>query len=151
MGRENPLDILKKFGATLPLLDRNHPVDVSRLSRGNVPSVPQTSCPIYVELHINQVGTSRMFQDSHPNRPRHTSDAYRPPNSFMCCERVRPLQGSKSPKSGREVQSWVERAPEEAGRRAEQAKSNLDPRVGLRVAPQVGPRVDPRVRPRDRP
>ena len=37
------------------------------------------------------------------------------------------------------------------GRRTEQAKANLDPRVGPRVAPRVGPRVDPRVRPRDRP
>ena len=40
---------------------RNHPVDVSRLSRANVPFVARTFCPIYVELHINQVGTSRML------------------------------------------------------------------------------------------
>ena len=37
------------------------------------------------------------------------------------------------------------------GRRTEQAKANLDPRVGPRVAPRVGPRVDPRDRPRERP
>ena len=33
------------------------------------------------------------------------------------------------------------------GRRTEQAKANLDPRVGPRVAPRVGPRVAPRVLP----
>ena len=37
------------------------------------------------------------------------------------------------------------------GRRTEQAKANLDPRVGPRVAPRVGPRVAPRVRPRGLP
>ena len=50
----------KKFGGTPPLLDSNHLVDMSGLSRGNVPSVPLTFCPIYVELHINQVGMSWM-------------------------------------------------------------------------------------------
>ena len=34
------------------------------------------------------------------------------------------------------------------GRRTEQAKANLDPRVGPRVAPRVGPRVLPREHPR---
>ena len=38
------------------------------------------------------------------------------------------------------------------GRRTEQAKANLDPRLCPRVAPQVGPWVDPRARPTsDRP
>ena len=37
------------------------------------------------------------------------------------------------------------------GRRTEQAKANLDPRVCPRVAPRVGPRVAPRVRPREHP
>ena len=63
--------------------DPNHPADVSRLSRGNVPLVPQTFCQVYVELHINQVGTSRMSRDSPPKHPRDTSKAYRPPHSFM--------------------------------------------------------------------
>ena len=42
---------------------------------------------------------------------------------------------------------------EENGRRTEQAKANLDPRVplGPRVVPRVGPRVAPRVRPREPP
>ena len=39
------------------LLDRNHSVDVSRLSHANVPFVPRTFCLIYGELHIEQVGT----------------------------------------------------------------------------------------------
>ena len=56
VGREKPINI-QKFGGTPLLLDHNHPVDVSHLSRGNVPSVPWTICPIYVELHINQVRT----------------------------------------------------------------------------------------------
>ena len=34
------------------------------------------------------------------------------------------------------------------GRRTEQAKANLDPRVGPQVAPRVGPRVAPRAAPR---
>ena len=72
---------IKKFGGT-PLFDRNHPVDQSRLSRGSVPFVLRKFCPIYVELHISQIGTSRMSRDSPPNRPRDTSEAYRPPNSF---------------------------------------------------------------------
>ena len=54
----------QKVGGTPPLLDRNHPVDVSHLSCGNVPSVPRTFCPIYVEMHIHQVGTFRMSRDS---------------------------------------------------------------------------------------
>ena len=37
------------------------------------------------------------------------------------------------------------------GRRTEQAKANLDPRVGPREHPRVGPRVAPRVRPREHP
>ena len=67
---------IKKFGGTSPRLHRNHPVDVSHLSRGNAPSVPWTFCPIYVELHINQVLSSRISRDSLRNRPgtlpRHT-------------------------------------------------------------------------------
>ena len=43
---------IKKFGGTPPLLDRNHPVDVSRSSR--------ICCPIYVDLHISHVGTCQM-------------------------------------------------------------------------------------------
>ena len=65
-----------------PLFDRNHPVDQSRLSRRSAPFVLRTFCPIYVELHISQIGTSRMSRDSPPNRPRDTSEACRPPNSF---------------------------------------------------------------------
>ena len=38
-----------------------------------------------------------------------------------------------------------------SGRRTEQAKANLDPRVGPRVAPRVGPQVAPRVCPREHP
>ena len=72
--RKNQKNI-KKFRGTPPLLNRDHPVNVSRLSRGNVPSVPWTFCPIYVELRINQVGTSRMSWDSPPNRPQDTSEA----------------------------------------------------------------------------
>ena len=37
------------------------------------------------------------------------------------------------------------------GRRTEQAKANLDPRVAPQVGPRVGPRVDPRDCPRERP
>ena len=55
--REKPMNI-KKFSGTSPLLDLSHPVDVSRLSRGNVPSVPWTFCPIYVTLRRNHVGAS---------------------------------------------------------------------------------------------
>ena len=81
---ENPKNT-KKFGGTPPLLDRNHPVEMSRLSPGNVPSVRWTFCPIYVELHRNQVGTSLTSRDSPPDRVRDTSEAYRrPPNSFIC-------------------------------------------------------------------
>ena len=36
----------------------------------------------------------------------------------------------------------------DTGRRTEQTKANLDPRVGLRVGPRVAPRVGPRERPR---
>ena len=47
---------------------------------------------------------------------------------------------------------WAaQRLPVTNGRRTEQAKANLDPRVGPRVAPRVGPRVAPRVRPREPP
>ena len=56
-------------------------VDMSHLSRGNVPSVPRTCCPIHVEVHTNQVRTSRMSWHLPPNHPRDTSKAYRPPNS----------------------------------------------------------------------
>ena len=52
LGREKQINI-KKFGGTPPLLDRNRPVDMPRLSRGNIPSVPRTFCPIYVELHTS--------------------------------------------------------------------------------------------------
>ena len=70
----------KKFGGTPPLLDRNHPVDVSRLSCENVPSVPRTFCPIYVELHRHQVGTSRVSLGLAPKpSPRDTSGTYRSP------------------------------------------------------------------------
>ena len=44
---KKPINI-KKFGGTPPLLDRKHPVDLSCLSCGHVPFVPQTFCPIYV-------------------------------------------------------------------------------------------------------
>ena len=37
------------------------------------------------------------------------------------------------------------------GRRTEQAKANLDPRVGPRVGPRVAPRVRPREPPREHP
>ena len=37
------------------------------------------------------------------------------------------------------------------GRRTEQAKANLDPRVGPRVGPRVAPRVAPREPPREHP
>ena len=46
---------IKKLGGTPPLLDRNHPMDVSHLSRGIVPFVARTFCPIYVEIHINLI------------------------------------------------------------------------------------------------
>ena len=72
---------IKKFGGTPPLLDCIHPVDVSRLSSGSAPFVPRAFCPIYVELHRKQVGTSWMCRDSPPNRPRDTPKAYRPPKS----------------------------------------------------------------------
>ena len=49
------------------------PVELSRLSCGH--SVH------YVEV---QVGASRMSRDSPPDRSWDTSEAYRPPNSFMC-------------------------------------------------------------------
>ena len=52
---------------------------------------------------------------------------------------------SRAPKSLQIYKSGL------SGRRTEQAKANLDPRVGPRVAPRAGPRVDQRVRPRDRP
>ena len=47
---------------------------MSRLSRGNVPIriLPRTFCPIYVDLHRSQLGTSRMslglFSKSSPRR-----------------------------------------------------------------------------------
>ena len=47
--------------------DTHHLVDVSRLSRENVPSVPQTFCP-------NQMGTSRMSPNLPPDRPWDTSE-----------------------------------------------------------------------------
>ena len=73
---------IKKFGGTPPHLESNHPVEVSCLSRGNVPSVPRTFCPICVELITHdQVGMSQVSRDSPPNRPRDSSEAYRPPNS----------------------------------------------------------------------
>ena len=45
------------------------PVDMSRLSHRNVPSVPWTFRRLYVELHRDQVGTSRCPGDTPPNRP----------------------------------------------------------------------------------
>ena len=74
---------IKTFGRTPPYLDCNHPVDVSCLSRGDVPSVPRTFCPICVHWHGKQVRTSQMSRDSPPVFPD-TSEAYRTPNSFMC-------------------------------------------------------------------
>ena len=71
----------KKSDRTPPHLNCNHSVDVSRLSREDVPSVPRTFCPIYVELHVSQVGTSRGFV---PNRPWDTSEAHRSPDSLVC-------------------------------------------------------------------
>ena len=38
----------------------SHPVDVSRLCHGNVPSVLRMFCPFCVDLHGRQVRTSRM-------------------------------------------------------------------------------------------
>ena len=53
-----------------------------RLSHGSVPSVLRTFCPIYVELHINQVGTSPDVPGFPPPNPRDTSEAHRLPNSI---------------------------------------------------------------------
>ena len=69
------------------ILDCNHPVDVSRLSRGNVSSVPRTFCPIDVELHRNQVRTSWVSRETHPQTipetfPRHTDDEI--PSCVFC-------------------------------------------------------------------
>ena len=50
LGKTKPKNI-KTFGGTPPFLDRSHLGDVSRLSCGNVWSVPQTFCPIHVDLH----------------------------------------------------------------------------------------------------
>ena len=72
---------MKKFSGTPPLLDRNHPMDVSRLSRGNVPFVPQTFCPLYVELkHTTGLGLPR----SPGTRPQTIPGKHRPPNSPLC-------------------------------------------------------------------
>ena len=68
----------KKFGRTPPLLDRNHALDLSRLSCGDIPFVAQTFCPTYVEIiaHNHQGGKSGCF-GTHPQTvagtlPRHT-------------------------------------------------------------------------------
>ena len=83
-GWEKKLPInLKNFGGRSPLLKCNHPGEVSHLSRRSVPVVPRMLCPIYTELHMNQAKTSRMCRDSPPSRPQDTSEAYRPPNSFV--------------------------------------------------------------------
>ena len=63
-GKE-PINI-REFGGTPPLLDVSHAMDVSCCPIRNVPSVPRTFCPIYVELHRNQVGTSWMSRGLAP-------------------------------------------------------------------------------------
>ena len=69
VGREKKPIKIKKFGRIPPLLNCNHTVDVSRLSCGNVPSVPRTFCPVYMELHTNEVGISRLSRDLTPKPP----------------------------------------------------------------------------------
>ena len=77
IGKINKPINIKKFGGTPPLLDRNHPVDMSCLSRENVSSAPPTFCPIYVGLHTNQVGTSGVPGTRHQfgpgTLPRHNN------------------------------------------------------------------------------
>ena len=105
---------MKKFGGScgnLPSVPRRHSVQsIQRFRKGvggrglatnggqkystekrpessrkpHLPAKPFSKLLIYVELHINHFGTSRMFQDSPPDRPRDTSETHRPPNSFMC-------------------------------------------------------------------
>ena len=83
-GKKKPINI-KKFGGTSPYLDCSHAMDVSRLSRGNVPSVPQTFCSIYVALHRAQVGTSRVSLGIAPkSSPGHLPGIPMPPKSSMC-------------------------------------------------------------------
>ena len=78
LGREKPINI-KKFGGTPPLLDRNHPVDMPRLSRGDIPSVLRTFCPIYVGIihksgrDVPDVpGLALKTSPGHFPTPRHT-------------------------------------------------------------------------------
>ena len=59
----------KICGGTPPHRDCKHPVDVSHMSCGDVPSVPWTFCPICVDSHTNQVRTSRMSL-ARSDRPR---------------------------------------------------------------------------------
>ena len=56
------------FGGTPPQLDCDHPVDMSRLSRRNVPFVPRTFCPLCVDWHRNQARTSYMSLEL-PSKP----------------------------------------------------------------------------------
>ena len=56
----------------------------SQLSRGFGPCVPRTFCPICVDLHRNQVGTSWISLRLPLDRPQDTSEVYRPPKSFVC-------------------------------------------------------------------
>ena len=50
LGREKLIN-LKKFGGTPPLLDRNHPVEMSHLSRGNVPFVQSPKKPYKIAAY----------------------------------------------------------------------------------------------------
>ena len=49
----------KEIWRTPPLPDHSHPIDVSRLSRKNVPFVPRTFCPICVVLSEDAMGGSK--------------------------------------------------------------------------------------------
>ena len=54
MGKGKKPIHIKNFGGTPPGLCPVCPVDMSQLSRGPVPSVPRTFCPLNVNFHINR-------------------------------------------------------------------------------------------------
>ena len=87
---KNPINI-KNFGGTPPLLHRKHPLDMSHLSRGNVPSVPHMVCPIYVVFHINQVRTLVAQSSATPATVAATPQSSATP--FQTQTSVRPKMG----------------------------------------------------------
>ena len=66
VGKRSKTINIKKFGGTPPLLDRNHAVDLSHLSRGNVPFVLGHFVPSMSLSHLcGIIRSPQMWERAH--------------------------------------------------------------------------------------